>query len=340
MPDDYKGEHTAPDADCAPMWDLRGTYPDDIYTSIGVSHYGSGRKDDSEAINIIQATKGRRDKQVRVFRAIPKDAGASINKGDWVAITRSYAKEHGEDHLNNNFKIISKVVSARDLFTDGNSIQEWGYDPQPYTPMAKRDPKWERGPGFKKLVESKYKIQADSTLTLWHGGNLEFSQENISHKGGRWEHGPGLYLTTHYDTARKYAKGSRKLYRVVIKKGANITDVDLPMAAVRDFIDTYFIKTRKKDVISRIEKHVKDDKVNADTFLNITFNEQAIKNTDTDKLRSFLVQQGVDYSIVDNAFGWHERMVVLFNMKNIISKQIVTPKEKIETFDLPTAFTS
>ena len=73
---------------------------------------------------------------------------------------------------------------------------------------------------------------------------------------------------------------------------------------------------------------------------NITFNEQAIKNTDTDKLRSFLVQQGVDYSIVDNAFGWHERMVVLFNMKNIISKQIVTPKEKIETFDLPTAFTS
>ena len=70
----------------------------------------------------------------------------------------------------------------------------------------------------------------------------------------------------------------------------------------------------------------------------ITFNEQAIRNTDTDKLREFLVKQGVDYSIVDNAFGWRERMVVLFNMRNIVSKKIVTPKEKIETFDLPTKF--
>jgi hypothetical protein len=191
-----------------------------------------------------------------------------------------------------------------------------------------------------KLVRDKYLVVSEATLILWHGGNLEFGKENIAHKGGRWEHGPGLYLTTHYDTARKYAKGSRKLYRVVIRKGVNIRDVDIPMTAVQEFIDTYFIKARRKDTTSRIEKHVKDGKVNADTFLNITFNEQAIKNTDTDKLRSFLVQQGVDYSIVDNAFGWRERMIVLFNMKNIVSKQIVTPKEKIETYDLPTEFGS
>ena len=264
MADDYKGEHTAPDSDSAPMWDLRGTYPEDIYTSVAVSYYGSGRKDDGEAISIIQGAKGRRDKQVRIFRAVPKTI-SQINKGDWVSITRSYAKEHGEDHLNNNFKIITKLVNARDLFTDGNSVQEWGYDPQPYTPIEKRDPKWERWAGFKKQVESKYKIQADSTLTLWHGGNLEFGKENISHKGGRWEHGPGLYLTTHYDTARKYAKGSRKLYRVVIKRGVNIRDVDIPMTAVKEFIDTYFVKARRKDTTSRIEKHVKDGKVNADT---------------------------------------------------------------------------
>jgi len=181
-------------------------------------------------------------------------------------------------------------------------------------------------------------VTAEQTLTLWHGGNLEFAQENISHKGGRWEHGPGLYLTTHYDTARKYAKGSRKLYRIVIKQGTNITDVDIPMSAVNEFIDNYFIKSRKKDVVDRIENRIKDNKINADTFLNIVFNEQAIKNTDTDKLRDFLVKQGVDYSIVDNAFGWNERMVVLFNMRNIVSKERVTPKEKIEIYDLSTKF--
>lgn len=188
------------------------------------------------------------------------------------------------------------------------------------------------------ILKALTKIVSEQTMTLWHGGNLEFAQENISHKGGRWEHGPGLYLTTHYDTARKYAKGSRKLYRIVLRKGTNITDVTIPMVAVREFIDTYFIKSRKKEIVARIEKRIKEDKINADTFLNIAFNEQAIKNTDTDKLRKFLVTQGVDYSIVDNAFGWHERMVVLFNMKNIVSKKIVTPKEKIETFDLPTDF--
>jgi hypothetical protein len=190
-------------------------------------------------------------------------------------------------------------------------------------------------------LKNKPTVKADAssgTLTLWHGGNLEAGQENIAHKGGRWEHGPGLYLTTHYDTARKYSKGSRKLYKVVIRKGTNIRDVDLPLDAVQRFADTYFIKAKKKDVLSRIEKHINNLKVNADTFLNIVFNEQAIKNTDTDKLRSFLVQNGVDYSIVDNAFGWRERMIVLFNMKNIISKTVVRPKDKIEEYDLPTEF--
>jgi hypothetical protein len=189
---------------------------------------------------------------------------------------------------------------------------------------------------FKEQVGAKYKICAEPTLTLWHGGNLEFGQDNVSHKGGRWEHGPGLYLTTHYDTARKYSKGSRKLYQIVIRKGTNIRDVEIPMDKVTEFGDLYFIKSKKKDALERINKRVKDAKINADTFLNIVFNEQAIKNTDTDKLRVFLVQQGVDYSIVDNAFGWHERMVVLFNMKSIVSKRIVSSKEKIETFDLPT----
>ena len=194
-------------------------------------------------------------------------------------------------------------------------------------------------PKYRLLAALKKVVFAESTLTLWHGGNLEYGQENVSHKGGRWEHGPGLYLTTHYDTARKYSKGSRKLYRVVVKKGTNIQDVNLPVSAVMDFAESNFTKSKRKEVVSRIEKRVNNNAINADTFLNIVFNEQAIKNTDTDKLRIFLVKNGVDYSIVDNAFGWGERMIVLFNMKNIVSKTIVKPKDKLEVFDLSTEFT-
>jgi hypothetical protein len=51
-----------------------------------------------------------------------------INKGDWVAITKQYAKEHGESALN-DYKIISKKVQAKDIYTNGDSIDEWGYNP-------------------------------------------------------------------------------------------------------------------------------------------------------------------------------------------------------------------
>jgi hypothetical protein len=151
--EDYRGTHTAPNSSTgAPLWNLKDTYPDDIYTSLGLRYYGEGRPDDVEAIRIIQAARGRRDKQVHIYRSIPKDAPAKINKGDWVAITRTYAKDHGESNLGgkSNYKIVSKIVNARDLFTDGNSIQEWGYDPQPYTPKEQRDASWEKWPGKRK----------------------------------------------------------------------------------------------------------------------------------------------------------------------------------------------
>lgn len=52
----------------------------------------------------------------------------TINKGDWVTLSRSYAKEHGESNLNNKYIIISKTIRADQLFTDGNSLNEFGYD--------------------------------------------------------------------------------------------------------------------------------------------------------------------------------------------------------------------
>jgi hypothetical protein len=54
-----------------------------------------------------------------------------INPNDWVTLNRNYAKEHGEGALNGNYKIISMKVKAKDIYTDGNSIQEFGYDPAP-----------------------------------------------------------------------------------------------------------------------------------------------------------------------------------------------------------------
>jgi len=53
-----------------------------------------------------------------------------IEKGNWVTPNIAYAKLHGIGNLNNKYKIVRKTVRAKDLYTDGNSLSEWGYDPQ------------------------------------------------------------------------------------------------------------------------------------------------------------------------------------------------------------------
>lgn len=196
-PTDYRGEHEAPSKGEAPMHNLKGTYPDDIYSYDAPKLYGDNGGDhrDIESINIIQSARDKPNKQIRIYRAVPDivdnkkikslnyivyyyqkfgflpmkneivydlqrkydiDDGHSydeqiklvlddvvqqikelqlfkpepikINPGDWVTINRSYAKEHGDSNLK-GYKIISKVATAKELFTDGNSIHEWGYDP-------------------------------------------------------------------------------------------------------------------------------------------------------------------------------------------------------------------
>jgi hypothetical protein len=136
---DYMGGHEAPMAEDinAPVWDLTGKYtgndlyPKDIYSADASRLYSSGSDYDQEAISILHSIEGKPNSKIAIYRAIPKNMKAEINAGDWVTLTKGYAKEHGESNLNGEYKIVKKVVSARDLFTDANSLQEFGYDPQP-----------------------------------------------------------------------------------------------------------------------------------------------------------------------------------------------------------------
>lgn len=125
--EDYRGDHIAPSVDDAPMYDLTDTYSDDIYGMDAArmyKHYGDYR--DNQAINIIQSARNKPNQQIKIYRAVP-DINHDINNGDWITIDRNYAKEHGESNLNGRYKIVSKTVPARHLYTDGNDIFEWGY---------------------------------------------------------------------------------------------------------------------------------------------------------------------------------------------------------------------
>jgi hypothetical protein len=130
--DDYRGEHRAPEMGegSAPLWDLSKIYPDDIYSNMAVRYYGDGSPLDGLAISIMHQCKNKPNQPVTIYRAVP-NLESQISKGDWVTTVKRYAEDHGRSALNGNYKVLSKKVYARDVFTDGNSVFEFGYDPQP-----------------------------------------------------------------------------------------------------------------------------------------------------------------------------------------------------------------
>jgi GNAT superfamily N-acetyltransferase len=158
----------------------------------------------------------------------------------------------------------------------------------------------------------------DGKMELYHGGNLDEYNDVIAQKSGRYEYGAGLYLTTHQDTARKYAKGSRRLYKITITEGVDINDATISTDNINAFIKKYVISSKRKEISERLEKWNDNGKVKAYIFNNVILNEKGISPSNTKYLRIFLVENGIDYEIVDNPFGWGETMVVLYNMAKIV----------------------
>ncbi len=188
---------------------------------------------------------------------------------------------------------------------------------------------------FSSMMES-----TNESISLWHGGRLKDAYNSTqSHASGRWEFGPGLYLTSKYEVAKKYAKGSRKLYQVEIEKGNEIRDVDIPIRNVEDFITRSVISKKRSEIRSRLDKYITKDKVPAHVFLNILIDEDAVAKRNTNTLREFLVVNGIDYVIDSNTYGWGEMMLVLFNMEKMIGQEVVSPKADIDVYDLPQKFT-
>lgn len=135
----YRGGHQAPISSreiASPAHQLnRNTYPDDIYSSKAAQYYGHGsdRMEDASVVRRLQALRDAPDAPMVVFRAVPKSApgnvnAGGINHGDWVTPSKAYAVEHGEGMFGKDYKILRDRVPAKSLYTDGNSIYEFGYD--------------------------------------------------------------------------------------------------------------------------------------------------------------------------------------------------------------------
>ena len=135
---DYRMAHQ-PRSDGARLDDMTGGgefFPDDIYSPQGLRLYGNPKNIfDKESFDIIQSVKGKPEAEVTIYRAVPDEENiTTINEGDFVTLSKNYAESHGESGYGRSGqdkgKILSKKVKVKDLRSDGNDLNEFGYFPQ------------------------------------------------------------------------------------------------------------------------------------------------------------------------------------------------------------------
>jgi hypothetical protein len=186
----------------------RGTLPKDA------SNYSDGSKWYDAAYDRREALRKMPDE--------PSNEVNKINAGDWVTLTREYAKDHGESALSGEYKIISQKVKAKDVFTNADSIHEFGYQPQMAKPSQMEAPRQEAldtaqrnaalpveegGLGLPKDNTPKMRAEAMGYKTpVYHGTNEDINIFNVEGKGKT--SGAGAFFTTNPTAAETYVSSS------------------------------------------------------------------------------------------------------------------------------------
>ena len=117
-------------------------YPDDFYTSEGQRIYAPAKRfaDDefgianTQSYNAIRKVKGKPNATVTIYRGVPNDPKIDkINRGDFVTLSPKYAELHAASGYGRDGdepgKVISMKVKVKDIYWDGNDVNEFGYFP-------------------------------------------------------------------------------------------------------------------------------------------------------------------------------------------------------------------
>jgi len=171
-----------------------------------------------------------------------------------------------------------------------------------------------------------------NTMNFFHGGNLDEYNDVIAQKNGRYEYGPGLYLTNEYSVAKKYAKGNRKLYLITVEKGNDINDVVLSYQKCFNFIKEFCISKKLKEIILTLKEYEQNETILASIFNNIILNHKAIMSTKTKYLRQFLIDNDIDYELISS--GYFGNLMVLYNMQKIKNIIRIKSTDKLTIYTL------
>ncbi len=220
----YRMDHSAPnstDGYSNSMDKIDKSYNSDgsIYSPKAAYYYGEGRSYDKKAIAIIQSARNNPRKMITVYRAVPSNVkDTRVRNGDWVAIVKEYATEHGERMFDGDYRIIENTFPAGELFSNGDSINEWGYD------NGNANEVYKNTPNNVKLLEPTYddsgqliplsKRYDDSTKDIRYSlsenktarGEAEGTSERAEKATDAAEKKVGKYTAAEQDAARDAVK--------------------------------------------------------------------------------------------------------------------------------------
>ncbi len=177
-------------------------------------------------------------------------------------------------------------------------------------------------------------------MILYHGGQSWSGPAEIrKHRKGHAEHGPGIYLTTSWNTAKKYSKGGGSVYRLEVSPPRLWSDeASIPTRDIDKFVLGIFGRGKKyklfMDGVNRVASRT-GESIPATSFIAIGVNNDVNIGAPGVAMAKFLSELGIGASRVSMG---SEDYVVVHDPSLVVSVNRVVPKEVGSegfSFDLP-----
>ncbi|KVP75582.1 hypothetical protein WJ96_07690 [Burkholderia ubonensis] len=152
---------------------------------------------------------------------------------------------------------------------------------------------------------------------MWHGGRRWTERPAVQPpKQGRYECGPGIYLTNQYERAKhKYARGNGVTTLVSLKsdiawlerKALPLQDMQEYIRQTRGFRKRDLLLAELDDSASRLGREL----IPASYLVNLCVNNDVLSGSQGVSLAAWLVEQGIDASL--HTVNLAEQWVIVFN---------------------------